>query len=1255
MTDPSPACGGLRTSDQRLTTNDFFPLNTIDQIIQTRVLLLDGAMGTMIQRYRLTEEDYRGERFKDCGRDLKGNNDLLSITRPQIIREIHNAYLEAGADIIETNTFNANAISQADYGMESLAYELNLASASLARQCADAFTLKDPSRPRFVAGALGPTNKTASLSPDVNDPGYRAVTFDELYAAYYRQAEGLLDGGADALLVETIFDTLNAKAALYAIQDLLEKRGLKVPIMVSGTITDLSGRTLSGQTVEAFLNSVSHVDLFSIGFNCALGAKELRPFVEEIALKAPFYTSVYPNAGLPNPLGEYDDGPEEMASQLKEFTDNRFVNIIGGCCGTTPEHIRAFSRIIEHAEARKVSVQPGSLRLSGLEPLVSFPGSNFINIGERTNVAGSRVFARLIREEKFEEALAIARQQVENGAQVIDVNMDDALLDAERSMVRFLSLLSADPDIARVPVMIDSSKWPVIEAGLKCLQGKAIVNSISLKDGEGPFREKAGKIKKYGAAVIVMAFDEEGQAVTFERKTEICRRAYRILTEEVKFAPSDIIFDPNILTIATGIEEHNNYAVDFIKAVRWIRENLPHARVSGGISNLSFSFRGQDALREAMHSVFLYHAIKAGLDMGIVNAGNMPVYEDIPEDLLHLLEDVILNRRKDATERLIVYAEKMQAKEAKQETVEEWRAGTVEERLKHALVRGIVDHVTEDAEEALKKYPRALDIIEGPLMDGMNHVGDLFGSGKMFLPQVVKSARVMKKAVAVLEPALEPLPLNPLPQLGEGTKGRGRARVLLATVKGDVHDIGKNIVGVVLGCNNYEVIDLGVMVPAEKILQTAQEQHVDVIGLSGLITPSLEEMAHVASEMQRLNFDIPLLIGGATTSEIHTAVKIAPRYDHPVIHVRDASRCVGVLSSLLSPENKKTYTQEIAEKYRNLKIKHENRKNEDVLIPLHEARKNRLSVDWKNIEITAPAFTGITVFGDYPLAELRDYIDWTFFFHAWKIPGKYPEIFDDPVKGEEAGKLFADAQKMIEEILDKGMLKASGVIGLFPAVSRGDDVVLFKDEKMTESLSELHFLRNQEPKRDGVPNLSFADFIAPESYGKTDYIGLFAVTAGIGIEKWVKHYEDALDDYSSFMLKILADRFAEAFAERLHERVRKEFWGYAAGENIPVSDMLKEEYRGIRPAPGYPGCPEHSEKRAIFDLLEAEENAGINLTENFAMYPAASVSGYYFSHDFSRYFNLGKITDDQVRDYAERKNISSDLARKYLRQNLMDE
>ncbi len=1241
--------------------------------------MLDGAMGTMIQRHQLKEEDFRGELFKDHPVDLKGNNDLLCLTQPEVIREIHVAYLEAGADIIETNTFNANAVSLADYGMQDLAYNINKAAAILAVAAARDFTLIDQDKPRFVAGAIGPTNKTASLSPDVNNPGIRRVTFDELYSAYFTQAEGLLDGGVDILLAETIFDTLNAKAALFAIQELLEKRNIRIPVMVSGTITDLSGRTLSGQTVEAFLNSVSHAGLFSIGFNCALGAKELRPFVEEISNKAPFYTSVYPNAGLPNQFGGYDDTPDSMGYHIRDFLGHRFVNIIGGCCGTTPDHIRKFSELAEDAPVRTVPEANDFLKLSGLEPLIVFNGSNFINIGERTNVAGSRVFARLIREEKYEEALAVARQQVENGAQVIDINMDDAMLDAEQAMVKYLNMLASDPDIARVPIMIDSSKWNVIEAGLKCLQGKGIVNSISLKDGEEAFKEKARKIRKYGAAVVVMAFDEQGQASDFKKKTEVCARAYKILTEDVKFPPYDIIFDPNILTIGTGMEEHNNYAVDFIHAVKWIKENLSHAKVSGGISNLSFSFRGNDAVREAMHSAFLYHAIQAGLDMGIVNAGNLPVYDEMPKDLLKLVEDVILNRRKDATERLIAFAERIKQQTEKEEKVDEWRQGTVEERLKHALIKGNLDYIDQDVEEARLKYSRTLDIIEGPLMEAMNIVGDLFGSGKMFLPQVVKSARVMKKAVAKLEPYIQSavggqrsvvsgqqsaVNINEVRESGTGNWELGTAdrelsstkgKILLATVKGDVHDIGKNIVGVVLGCNNYEVIDLGVMVPAVKILETARKEKVDFIGLSGLITPSLEEMVHVASEMERLKFSVPLLIGGATTSEIHTAVKIAPQYSHSVIHVKDASRCAGVLSNLLSRETRDNYSKEIRGKYLSIKQNHENRKSGNVYISLDEARKDILKIDWNEIPLRKPSFIGNKTFVEYSLDELRHYIDWTFFFHAWKISGKYPDIFNDPLKGEEAKKLYQDANELLDLILQQKMLHARGVIGFYPANSFDDDVVVYSDETKKDVLTTFHFLRNQEKKEEGIPNLSLSDFIAPQDSVNNDYIGFFAVTAGLGIEHWVDYFEKQLDDYRAIMLKFLADRLAEAFAERLHERVRKEFWGYSGGENISLPQMLNEEYDGIRPAPGYPACPEHSEKRALFDLLEVEKNAGITLTENYAMYPAASVCGYYFSHPFSKYFNLGKISEEQVKDYARRKMISLEAAKKLLRQNLIED
>ena len=1217
----------------------------IKSLLKSRILVLDGAMGTMIQRYDLSEADFRGEQFRDHPQDLKGNNDLLSLTRPDIIREIHDAYLEAGADIIETNTFNGTTISQSDYGTEEYVYEMNRASAQIAAASVAKFTRMDPGKPRFAAGAMGPTNRTASLSPDVNNPGFRAVAFDDLYNAYFEQARGLLDGGVHLILLETIFDTLNAKAALFAINDLFKENGHKVPVMISGTITDASGRTLSGQTLEAFLYSVSHFDMLSIGFNCALGAKELRPFVEELSEKASFYTSVHPNAGLPNQFGEYDDTPEQMAPLMKDFLDNNFVNIIGGCCGTTPGHIRVFAELAEEASVRKVPEKDNSLQLSGLEPLLVFPGSNFINIGERTNVSGSMKFARLIREEKYEEALSVARQQVENGAQVIDINMDDAMLDAKEAMVFFLNMLATEPDIARVPVMIDSSKWDVLEAGLKCLQGKAIVNSISLKDGEELFKERAARIMNYGAAAIVMAIDEKGQAVDYQDKIRICERAYKILTREVGFSPNNVIFDPNILTIATGIEEHNNYAVDFINAVKWIKENLPHSRISGGISNLSFSFRGNNTVREAMHSVFLYHAIAAGLDMGIVNAGMLQVYDDIPSNLLTLVEDVILNRRKDATERLIVFAEKVKSGHKAKEKTQEWRESPVEERLKHSFIRGIMDFIEEDTEEARVKYNSALEVIEGPMMDAMNIIGDLFGSGKMFLPQVVKSARVMKKSVAWLEPYIQQ-------EKQSGKSWKESKKILLATVKGDVHDIGKNIVGVVLGCNNYEVIDLGVMVPSEKILNTAREKNVDVIGLSGLITPSLEEMVHISSEMKRKKMDIPLLIGGATTSEIHTAVKIAPAYDHPVIHVKDASRCVGVLSQLFSKKAKASYLESIASKYGFLREKHEAGKADKKLISLKEARKNKLKVNWQEIKTMRPQFIGTRAFNDYPLEEISDYIDWTFFFHAWKITGKYPAILENPAKGEEARKLYEDGQVMLQKIITDKMLRAEAVIGFYPAASRDEDVIIYEDDKRLKADGTVHFLRNQENKNDGIPNLSLADFIAPENSGIKDYIGGFAVTAGIGIEKWVGEYEKQGDDYSSFMLKILADRLAEAFAELLHKKVRIEYWGYDKREDIDITALLKENYQGIRPAPGYPACPEHSEKVILFDLLNAEKNTGIRLTESFAMYPAASVSGYYFMHPFSQYFNLGKLDREQVSDYAKRKGIELEKAEKLLSPNL---
>jgi len=1213
--------------------------------LRNRILVLDGAMGTMLQRYGLGEADYRGKRFADHPSPLKGCNDLLSITRPDIIHEIHDSYLEAGADIIETNTFNATSISMADYGLQHQAYEINLESAKIARIAAKNYIVKTPDKPRFVAGAIGPTSKTTSLSPDVNDPGFRAVTFDDMFAAYTEQVRGLVDGGVDILLVETIFDTLNAKAALYAISEVLSEKNLIIPVMVSGTITDASGRTLSGQTIEAFLFSLSHVNLLSIGLNCALGAKEIRPYLETLSNKAPFYTSVYPNAGLPNQFGEYDETASEMAEQVDDFLSSGFANIIGGCCGTTPEHIQYLSELAKKHKKREVPPIDPIMHLSGLEPLQIFEGSNFINIGERTNVSGSRKFARLIGEKKYEEALTVARQQVEGGAQVIDINLDDAMLDTEKEMTTFLNMVATEPDIARVPIMIDSSKWSVIEAGLKCLQGKGIVNSISLKDGESLFKERALKIRNYGAAVVVMAFDESGQAVTFQNKVSICQRAYYILTEEIKFPPQDIIFDPNILTIATGIEEHNNYAIDFLRACKWIKENLPYAKVSGGISNLSFSFRGNNIVREAMHSVFLFHAFKAGMDMGIVNAGMLQVYDDIPKELLELVEDVLFNRKDDATERLIHYAEtvKTQGKEAVKKDA--WRNENVQSRLKHALLKGILDYIEEDVEEARTKYDRSLNVIEGPLMDGMNRVGDLFGTGKMFLPQVVKSARVMKKAVAILTPYIEAEKLE-----GEGITTAGK--VLLATVKGDVHDIGKNIVGVVLSCNNYEIIDLGVMVPSEKILEAARIEKVDIIGLSGLITPSLDEMVHMANEMERINLKTPLLIGGATTSEIHTAVKIAPAYAGPVIHVRDASKSVGIVSDLISKEKSKDFEEKFSERYRTLREKYERSKSSDQYIPIEMARQNGLKIDWENASIKKPDQTGIMVLEDFSIEELAKYIDWTFFFHAWKLNGKYPAIFEDPVKGAEAKRLYADAVGFLKVIINKKMLIAKGVIALYPANSTGDDIEVYADEKREKTIHRFHFLRNQQLTQKGSPNLCLADFVSPKSSGKKDYFGGFAVTAGIGLEKWVKYYEDQHDDYKNIMLKILADRLAEAFAERLHELVRKKYWGYDKNENIDLSSMLKEEYAGIRPAPGYPACPEHTEKKTLFEMMHVEQNAEIHFTDHFMMIPAASVSGYYFSHPESKYFVVGKISKDQVADYAARKKMSIEDAEKWLSNNL---
>ncbi len=1217
----------------------------IKELLEDRVLVLDGAMGTMIQRYDLQEEDYRGDRFKNHSSDLKGNNDLLSITNPEVIREIHEAYLEAGADIIETNTFNATSISQADYNTESAVYDINYQSARIAAEAAEKYTDKNPEKPRFVAGSIGPTNKTTSLSPDVNDPGYRATSFDEMKDAYAAQVEGLVDGGADLLMVETVFDTLNAKAALMGIEEFLSKRGLHIPVMVSGTITDASGRTLSGQTLEAFMLSLDHVELLSMGLNCSLGAKEIRPYLHEMSDKSTHYVSVHPNAGLPNQFGEYDETPEQMSVLIKDFIDSEFVNIVGGCCGTTPEHIRAFANLAEKGKTRKpAKVAPG-LRLSGLEPLTAFEGSNFINIGERCNVAGSRKFARLIREKKYDDTLQIARQQVEDGAQILDINLDDAMLDAEYEMVKFLNLLLAEPDISRVPLMIDSSKFSVIEAGLKCIQGKAVVNSISLKEGEEVFLDHARRIHGYGAAVVVMAFDEKGQADSFERRREICQRAYDLLTKKLSFPPDDIIFDPNVLSIGTGIEEHNNYGVDFISATRWIKENLPHARVSGGISNLSFSFRGNNIVREAIHSVFLYHAIKAGLDMGIVNPGLLQVYDEIPAELLLRTEDLVLNRRSDATERLIDYSATL-TEEVKSEKVRDaWRDQTVEERLKHSLVKGITEYIEADALEAHQKIGLGLKVIEGPLMDGMNVVGDLFGEGKMFLPQVVKSARVMKRAVAVLLPFIEDEKAS-----GKSGESQTAGRILMATVKGDVHDIGKNIVGVVLGCNNYEVIDLGVMVPTEKILDEAQRVEADIVGLSGLITPSLEEMINIAAEMERRNMKQPLLIGGATTSKIHSAVKIEPRYSKPVIHVKDASKSVAVVSSLLSVDRKKEFVASIKKDYEALRSDYAGvAKNVDY-IPLLAARKNGLKINWDKASIHIPRQPGVHTMIDFPMEKIAEYINWIFFFVTWELRGKFPDILNDPKYGEEATKLFNDAREMLDKIISEKWLTANAVFGIYPSNAEGDDLLVYRDEKRKEIISRFTNLRNQ-TRKENLPNLCLSDFVAPIKSGVPDYLGAFAVTTGIGIEEKIKEFEADHDDYSAIMLKALADRLAEAFTELVHEEMRKTYWGYAPVEALSNDELFLEKYSGIRPAHGYPACPEHSEKEVLFQLLEAEKY-GIALTESYSMFPAASVSGLVFANPMSKYFFVGKIGKDQVADYAKRKGLSVPRVESLLASNL---
>ncbi|WP_029653411.1 methionine synthase [Marinobacter daepoensis] len=1219
-------------------------LELLQQALKERILILDGGMGTMIQNQKLDEAAFRGDRFKDYEREVQGNNDLLSLTQPALLRGIHADYLDAGADIIETNTFNSTQLSQADYGMESLARELNVASAQLARQVADEFTRRNPGKPRFVAGAVGPTSRTASLSPDVNNPGFRNVDFQTLVDNYYESVSGLVEGGSDLILIETIFDTLNAKAAIYATQQFFIDSGIELPIMISGTITDASGRTLSGQTTEAFYNSIAHARPISVGLNCALGADALRPYIEELSAKAETYVSAHPNAGLPNEFGEYDQTPEEMADIIEGFAKDGFLNIIGGCCGSRPDHIEAVAKAVSKYPPRKIPERPKALRLSGLEPFTGDENTLFINVGERTNVTGSKRFLRLIKEEQYEEALSVARDQVENGAQVIDINMDEGMLDSQDVMVTFLNLVASEPDISRVPIMIDSSKWDVIEAGLRCIQGKAVVNSISLKEGEEEFIKRAKDCMRYGAAVVVMAFDEQGQADTFRRKTEICKRSYDVLVG-IGFNPGDIIFDPNIFAIATGIEEHNNYAVDFINATRWIRENLPYASISGGVSNVSFSFRGNDAVREAIHSVFLYHAIKAGMNMGIVNPGQLVIYDEIEPGLKALVEDVVLNRRDDATDRLLEAAEQFKGKGGKtQEEDLAWREWPVEKRLEHALVKGITNYITEDTEACRQNASRPIEVIEGPLMDGMNVVGDLFGDGKMFLPQVVKSARVMKQAVAYLIPYIEA-------EKSEDQQAKGK--ILMATVKGDVHDIGKNIVGVVLQCNNYEVIDMGVMVPCDKILETARKENVDIIGLSGLITPSLDEMVHVAREMQRLDFQIPLMIGGATTSKAHTAVKIEPQYKNDIaLYVSDASRCVNVASQLLSKTAKPAFVEAARTEYDEIRERRKNRGDRTKLVSLTEARARAPKIDFENYQPPAPAFTGVRAFENYDLNELVDYIDWTPFFISWDIAGKYPTIFDDPKRGEAARTLFEDAQVLLKRMIAEKRITAKGVIGFWPANRRGDDVVVYTDESRTEERGTLHHLRQQDEKAPGKPMMALSDFVAPEDSHQKDYVGGFAVTTGIGVDELTEEFKKAHDDYSAIMVQALADRLAEAFAECMHERVRKEFWGYATDEQMTNDDLIKERYRGIRPAPGYPACPDHTEKATLFSLLDATANTSLQLTEHFAMYPTAAVSGWYFAHPESKYFAVGKIGVDQVEDYAERKGLSKAEAERWLMPSL---
>nr|WP_312041303.1 methionine synthase [Pantoea eucalypti] len=1218
-------------------------IDALHQQLAQRIMVLDGGMGTMIQSYRLEEEDYRGSRFADWPCDLKGNNDLLVLSKPDVIREIHDAYLAAGADILETNTFNATSIAMADYQMESLSAEINYEAARLARACADAWTAKTPDRPRYVAGVLGPTNRTCSISPDVNDPAYRNVTFNQLVEAYRESTRALVEGGSDIIMIETVFDTLNAKAAIYAVQTEMEALGVTLPLMISGTITDASGRTLSGQTTEAFYNSLRHAEPLSFGLNCALGPDELRQYVAELSRIAEGYVTAHPNAGLPNAFGEYDLDAELMAQQIGEWATSGFLNIIGGCCGTTPKHIAAMVAAVEGVAPRPLPTIPVACRLSGLEPLNITAESLFVNVGERTNVTGSAKFKRLIKEEKYNEALEVALQQVQSGAQIIDINMDEGMLDAEAAMVRFLNLIAGEPDIARVPIMIDSSKWEVIEKGLQCIQGKGIVNSISMKEGEAAFIHHARQVRRYGAAMVVMAFDEVGQADTRARKIEICRRAYHILTEQVGFPPEDIIFDPNIFAVATGIDEHNNYAMDFIGACEDIKRELPHAMISGGVSNVSFSFRGNDPVREAIHAVFLYYAIRNGMDMGIVNAGQLAIYDDLPTELREAVEDVILNRRDDGTERLLALAEKYRGGKsdgAQEKQLAEWRSWDVVKRLEYSLVKGITEFIEQDTEEARQQVPRPIEVIEGPLMSGMNVVGDLFGEGKMFLPQVVKSARVMKQAVAYLEPFIE----------ASKEAGRSNGKIVLATVKGDVHDIGKNIVGVVLQCNNYEIVDLGVMVPGEKILKTAREVNADIIGLSGLITPSLDEMVNMAKEMERQGFTLPLLIGGATTSKAHTAVKIEQHYSGPTVYVQNASRTVGVVSSLLSATLKDDFVARTRKEYETVRIQHARKKPRTPPVSLQTARDNATSIDWESYSPPVPHRLGVSQV-EASIATLRHYIDWTPFFMTWSLAGKYPRILEDEVVGEEAQRLFADANAMLDRLSEQSLLKPRGVVGIFPANRVGDDIHLYSDERRDEVLCVSHHLRQQTEKTD-FANYCLADFVAPKTSGKADYLGAFAVTGGLEEDALAEAYDRQHDDYNKIMVKALADRLAEAFAEYLHERVRKVIWGFAPNENLSNEELIRENYQGIRPAPGYPACPEHTEKAAIWRLLAVEAQTGMKLTESYAMWPGAAVSGWYFSHPDSRYFAVAQIQRDQVEDYAARKGMSVTEVERWLAPNL---